>query len=87
MQGKEEEYRIGKRTLEQEYKSRLQETVDLSEKLEEKEKEVVMHTTTIADLQEVVTNQKGEKETLEKVFVKKECDVVIEFAESGIGRI
>ena len=67
MQGKEEEYRIGKRTLEQEYKSRLQETADLREKLEEREKELVIHTGTIADLQEVVTNQKEEKETLEKV--------------------
>ena len=78
---------MGKKTLEQEYKARLQETIDLREQLEAKERELMKHGATTADLQEVITNQNGEKETLEKVTLGRTCDIGIGFIASRIRRI
>lgn len=59
----------------------------MKEKLEEKEKVLATQNEIIADLQEVVTNQKEEKETFENVWMKNEYDIGIEFHKEGVGRI
>ena len=67
MKEKEEEYRVGKKVMEEEYKKRVQENGEMAEKVNRFELDMNSTAQTMHELQEAITAQKQEIEKMHEV--------------------
>ena len=67
MSNREEEFVVGKRVLEEEYKKKVQENGEMKDRMDQMDSDLESRGLQVQELQEIVSNQKQEIETIKKV--------------------
>ena len=74
MKDKEEEYSVGKKVLEEEYKKRVHQNEEMMTRVNQLEMEMSSNAQAVYELQEVISAQKEEIEEIKEVEIVKRCN-------------